>query len=119
MIVGLLKHRGCPGINEIKPKEMKIAAKKYKQETGKDPYNWEDGAIVGKTNEYVNWLEEVVKNCSMTDAAAMLPTDEDIMRWSKEFAERDIFDQADFRICARFMRLCMKGNINENPELIK
>jgi len=48
-------------------KNLKYAEKKYKQETGKDPYNWEDGAIVGKTNEYVNWLEEVVKNCSIPD----------------------------------------------------
>lgn len=39
-----------------------------------------------------------------------LPTDEDIMKWSKEYAEHEILDQAQFRNCAKFMRLCMKGN---------
>lgn len=39
-----------------------------------------------------------------------LPTDEDIMKWSKEFAEHEIIDQANFRVCAKFMRLCIKGN---------
>ena len=39
-----------------------------------------------------------------------LPTDEDIMKWSKEFSEHEISDQVNFRVCAKFMRLCMKGN---------
>ena len=40
-----------------------------------------------------------------------LPTDEDIMRWSKEFNEDDIVEQGRFRTIAKFVRICLQeGN---------
>jgi hypothetical protein len=48
--------------------------------------------------------------CEQAAVMPSLPTDEDIMKWSKEFNESDIEAQAQFRVMAKFMRLCMKGN---------
>ena len=58
--------------------------------------------------QFVRWENFNLLNKALVMPA--LPTDEDIMKWSKEYSEDDIEVQAQFRVMAKFMRLCMKGN---------
>jgi len=73
------------------------------------------GEFFSERNEYDYHLcEELIDKImpKFHKAAVMrpLPTDDEIMVWSLEWCEGDAKAQASFRVMAKFMRECMKGN---------
>lgn len=74
----------------------------------------ERGADLGKNKTYMQqFIFGIIQECHLQQIAnkpslSSIFSDNNIMKWSIEFSQDDIKTQAEFRVIAKFIRLCIE-----------